>query len=462
LANSLAAQKRLIPYVGEDDAPNKPKPFLTMNAKLEKASQGYEAGKTYEGQDPLDIAGGYGVKTIGMPLSPAMEHGKFQICGNAEKCKASCLGTAAGKYANAHWWPQQNSKNKTHAFISEPGALAIQLHNEIMAQKALSALEGKQLAVRLNVLSDIHPKVWEPLIKAHPDVDFYDYTKMNYDPVAPNHHLTYSSTGVSQPEGINGIKEGVKNPRNNWRQVRGRLDTGSNVAMVFSHKEHLPEEVYDHETGNTYKVIDGTTHDYRPLDKQPEGSKGVIIGLKNLASTKGMTEDNAHQQSNGFIVHYDPQLKKQIGKSGKEINKLERGPSPGLNKEGKPIPGPTIPQNRRVEIAHQGKDAYATGGLVGHHGAMAPEAAAQQFHNFHMFDTSDDAPVDHDEKLYEYGGVVEGDRKVHVLPANNRPVPDHDPERNIRYALLLSQMIKSGATLPAAVDLARQLKPGRR
>jgi len=38
----------------------------------------------------------------------------------------------------------------------------------------------------------------------------------------------------------------------------------------------------------------------------------------------------------------------------------------------------------------------------------------------------------------------------------------HDPERNIRYALLLSQMMKSGATLPAAVDLARQLKPGRR
>jgi len=38
----------------------------------------------------------------------------------------------------------------------------------------------------------------------------------------------------------------------------------------------------------------------------------------------------------------------------------------------------------------------------------------------------------------------------------------HDPERNIRHALLLSQMMKSGATLPAAVDLARQLKPGRR
>ena len=38
----------------------------------------------------------------------------------------------------------------------------------------------------------------------------------------------------------------------------------------------------------------------------------------------------------------------------------------------------------------------------------------------------------------------------------------HDPERDIRHTLLLSQMMKSGATLPAAVDLARQLKPGRR
>jgi hypothetical protein len=284
VANSKAAANKLAPYVGRDKK-GAVKPFLTMNAKLEKASAGYEAGPRYDAQAPLELEGGVGVETIGMPLSPSYEHNKFKVCPNSAVCKDECLGVTSGNYAQADWWPRQNSKNRTQAFMSEPGALAVQLHNEIQNAKSAAAMRGNRLAVRLNVLSDIDPRVHETLIKANPDVDFYDYTKMNYDPIAPNHHYTYSSTGLSQPSGVNGLTDGVENKHQNWKQMRNRLDTGSNVAMVFSHKEHLPREVYDRETDKTYRVVDGTTHDYRPLDKQAEGSNGVIIGLQNLNKT---------------------------------------------------------------------------------------------------------------------------------------------------------------------------------
>jgi len=373
-----------------------------MNAKLEKASAGYEAGKGYEGVDPLKLEGGIGVKTIGLPLSPAYQHNKYKVCANSASCRESCLGTTSGNYSNADWWPQQNSLNKTHAFLSEPGALTVQLHNEIKREKYAAEMQGNKLAVRMNVLSDTDPRVWEPLIKAHPDVDFYDYTKMNYDPIAPNHHYTYSSTGVSQPKENTGLDEDVHNPNQNWKQMRQRLDTGSNVAMVFTHNDHLPHEVHDQETGRRYRVIDGTTHDYRPLDKQPEGSDGVIVGLRNLDHRKG--RDVAAEKSKGFMVHYDPKIQMAPNKRTGEPTKMTMRDDNGA----------TIPTNRTVEIAPQSQKALphnlregrAHGGAV--EGEMPPEYAIQQFHNFDKFDEPNEGPSAHQQK-YAYGGPVEGD-----------------------------------------------------
>jgi len=401
VANSKAAIDKLAPYVGKDSAGDI-KPFLTMNAKLEKASAGYEGGKGYEGASPLQLEGGVGVKTIGLPLSPAYQHGKYKVCANAASCKENCLGQHSGNYSNPDWWPQQNSVNKTHAFLSEPGALAVQLHNEIKREKLAAEMQGNRLAVRMNVLSDTDPRVWESLIKAHPDVDFYDYTKMNYDPIASNHHYTYSSTGVSQPANVSGLSKDVHNPHQNWKQMRQRLDTGSNVAMVFTHNDHLPHEVHDQETGKKYRVIDGTTHDYRPLDKQPEGEEGVIVGLRNLDHRLG--RDVAAEKSNGFMVHYDPKIQmvpnKRTGEPTKTAMKDENGA--------------TIPTNRAVVIAPQGdrrvphnlREGRARGGQVG--SRMPPEYAIQQFHNFNKFDEPNKGPATKSEK-HVYSGPVEGD-----------------------------------------------------
>ena len=367
--NSRAVAERIKPFVGTDPGTGRPKPLLTSNAKLVKAKQGYEAGMGYEGQEPILMPDGRGVETVGLPLSPAAKAGKFKVCPNSKSCEDVCLGKTSGNYGASYAvnWPRINSARKTNAMLHDPEAFAVRLHDEITQAKMQAGMEGNKLAVRLNTLSDLDPKVHEALIKTHPDVDFYDYTKMAYKPIAPNHHYTYSSTGLTQPPGYNGIEEGegVHNPHQNWRKMRNHLDNGSNVAMVFSHPDHLPHEVHDEETGRRYRVVDGTTHDYRPLDAQPPGSPGVVVGLRNL-STKGK-RDRAHIDSQGFIVRHDPQLLPEINeRTGKPTGKPLRGPSPGKKANGTNYPGPTYPQNhvviipkqpdRRFEVTRSGKN----------------------------------------------------------------------------------------------------------
>lgn len=345
VANSKDAMAKVGNYAGFYKGTTKPFSLLGKNQKLEKTESGYDGAK------PVTLPDGRPIAAAGVSLSPAVQFGKFNTCPNHASCKESCLGkTSGGNFLyggghdlEAYKGPRLVGLNKTKALVNEPGAFATRLYDEVDARKRLAAKEGKHLGVRLNVISDLHPRITQALIKAHPDVTFYDYTKLNSNPVAPNHHLTYSSTGVSQFAGQNGLDHDVENPHSNWRTVRSRLDGGSNVAMAFTHGKHLPETVHDAETGKTYKVIDGDTHDYRPLDAQPEGADGVVIGLrnKNMATKSAAAYKNAAKNSKGFMVHYDPQLS-AAGKGQK--------------------PEPT---NKTVVIAPQPK---RTAGLVGHNG----------------------------------------------------------------------------------------------
>ena len=104
--------------------------------------------------------------------------------------------------------------------------------------------------------------------------------------------------------------------------MRKRLDTGSNVAMAFSHKTHLPETVHDEETGKTYKVVNGDSHDFRPLDIQPKGSPGVIVGLRNKKANS--KNESAHKASNGFFVRYDPRY--LVGNRGTRVKGADGNP----------------------------------------------------------------------------------------------------------------------------------------
>lgn len=338
-ASSRNARAVVESHIGIDEKTGQTRSLLGQNQKLMKA------GKTSKesGGNPVTLDDGSGVETTGLSLSPAHESGKFKLCPNSKSCKTSCLGKTSGGYfqfgggkdLNVYKGPRLNGLNRTHALIKNPGEFAVRLHDEIQAAKYTSELNGNKLGVRLNVLSDIHPKVFKSLMDAHPDVQFYDYTKNNSDPIAPNHHLTYSSTGVSQPAGLNGLREGVDNPHQNWHQMRNRLESGHNVAMVFSNNKTLPRAVHCQESGNSYHVISGDDHDYRPLDGKDSNGNGLIVGLKRKAAT--MSDASAAKDSSGFIVHYDPMYERE----GKVQKKDEYGNS--------------IPTNHVVHIAKQSK-----------------------------------------------------------------------------------------------------------
>jgi hypothetical protein len=305
------ANQRLAPILGTG-ADGKVKRLLTTNGKLLKTETGIEGGV------PIELPDGRNIESAGLAISPAFKAEKFSTCPNSASCAQECLGKTSGGYfaygggsdLEAMKGTRLRSFRMTQAMFREPEAFAIKLNEEIFSLKKIAEKNGNALAIRLNVLSDIDPKVHKSIIEANPDVLFYDYTKMKYRPVAPNHHYTYSSTGLSQKAGQNGLTVDVDNPHANWTQMRQWLDDGQNVAMAFSSKKGLPESVLDEATGKTYQVIDGDAYDFRPMDAQPKGSNGVIVGLKNKAMTR--KESMAAQDSNGFFVQYDPKLGTQV------------------------------------------------------------------------------------------------------------------------------------------------------
>jgi hypothetical protein len=308
---ALLANQRLAPILGVG-VDGKTKRLLTTNGKLLKTETGIEGGV------PIELPDGRNIESAGLAISPAFKVGKFSTCPNSASCAQECLGKTSGGYfaygggadLDAMKGTRLRSFRMTQAMFREPEAFAIKLNEEIFSLKKAAEKNGNALAIRLNVLSDIDPKVHKSIIDANPDVLFYDYTKMKYRPVAPNHHYTYSSTGLSQKAGLNGLTVDVDNPNSNWSQMRQWLDDGQNVAMAFSSKKGLPESVIDEVTGKVYRVIDGDAYDFRPMDAQPQGSSGVIVGLKNKAMTR--KESMAAQDSNGFFVQYDPKLGTQV------------------------------------------------------------------------------------------------------------------------------------------------------
>ena len=322
--NSLKAIRALEPYLGKRKD-GSPIAIIGKNSKLEKSMKGYKGG------EPITLPDGRGIETTGISMFPAYKEENFSLCPNSASCEKQCLGKYSGNFyalgggqdPDAIKGPRRRAYNRTIAFLREPEAFAIRAFDDIDIAKRQAAQYGNHLGVRMNVLSDIHPEVYRPIMENHPDVSFYDYTKMAYRRILPNHHLTYSSTGLTQDD--------VQNPWTNWGRMRRVLDRGDNVAMVFTNKQRvLPSYVHDTETGKRYKVIDGRTHDFRPLDSlsAEPGTAGMIVGLSNLKAFG--SREKAHRDSKGFFVKYDPQ------KDGDSVKVIPQGKGmTGMNNDGK-------------------------------------------------------------------------------------------------------------------------------
>ena len=206
-------------------------------------------------------------------LAPADLSGKNTCPKATAGCKAACLNTAGrggifkkGETTNVI---QQARIRKTKAFFENRQEFLNELVYEIVKTKRLAEKKGLIPVFRLNGTSDISWEKYElvdgmNIFQLFPDVQFYDYTKVNNRKVShiKNYHLTFSKAD------------------GNDMDVRIAMSNGMNVAVVFN---KLPETYLGR------KVINGDETDLRFLDE-----RGVIVGLK----AKG----KAKKDTSGFVV----------------------------------------------------------------------------------------------------------------------------------------------------------------
>jgi hypothetical protein len=215
--------------------------------------------------------------TIGLSLAPSTMAGLgVDLCPHASPtCRAICLvGTGQARAMKS---VNRARVAKSRLWITQPDIFRAQMVREIDAARASAHRNGKRLAVRLNVFSDV---VWErkfpELFMTFPDVQFYDYTKIPGRKTPMNYHLTFSRS------------------ENNHDRAVSHLQAGGNVAVVFE----------DHTFPTTWHgapVVDGTLHDLRFLD--PEG---VVVALAEkdteMHGPKYMGKRNTRIDTRGFVL----------------------------------------------------------------------------------------------------------------------------------------------------------------
>lgn len=266
-----------------------------MNYRIPTTLLSTKNSKTIKG-------GKFGYTTYIMYLAPHTQNSKGKnLCAKASKgCAEACLfKSGAARFDRV----QEGKTNKTEYFLENRKAFLNQLYNEIVTivrkhdeiegDKKLSfngsILRHKKFAIRLNGTSDIpfeslKVKDNKSIFELFPDVQFYDYTKLdqrfNNKILPKNLQLTFSRS------------------EDNHNDVVDILNRGYNVAVVFGVKDEadLPK------TYLGYPVINGDESDLRFLDDQ-----NVVVGLKyKLMTGKGTKGKNKKMiDDNDFIVNVE-------------------------------------------------------------------------------------------------------------------------------------------------------------
>ena len=194
----------------------------------------------------------FGYKTAILHLAP-YDLSLKNVCPKASpECAAACLNTSGrGQMVSV----QKARIKKTNLFWTNKNAFLQQLSLEIEQLKKRARNQGYKFAVRLNGTSDL---AWHKfkvdgggtLHELHPDVQFYEYTKVpSYlDHNVKNLDVTFSDSGRNDSD------------------IDAAIKSGHNVAVVF--QDRLPKLWLGK------RVIDGDRHDLRFRDP-----RGVIVGL---------------------------------------------------------------------------------------------------------------------------------------------------------------------------------------
>lgn len=330
--NPISRIQQAFDHIGNGNNPHtgEPLPAHGTKAYKEVIKAAHERLKEKHGVNPKGLLAGNGklqgssgehirdsqgrmIFSQGLSLSPAVKVQGINTCPKAStKCKEHCLAHTSGAMARTQQVADAKLR-KTHALFDSPEDTALALHHHITNEKKLAAKsKGKDdhygYSVRMNTTSDIPQKAYHGLRKAHPDVQFYDYTKEHKQVLHnlehkneeghKNLHLTFSSTGVNHAE-------------SNWKDARKVLDKGGNVAMVSQsinakkgkeQKDHhkLPKQVHDKETGKHYPTLDG---DGRSDDLEGHGDARFLDKPGHIAMLhlKGVKPKDAGE----FAVAHD-------------------------------------------------------------------------------------------------------------------------------------------------------------
>jgi len=198
--------------------------------------------------------------------------------------KSNCSYVCVGSNGNAQIYPDimKARIRKTKRFFEDRENFMTELVVEIA--KAIIKSNGKNITptFRLNSYSDIR---WENIKVKHfgnntvfelfPDIQFYDYTKIENRHLLPNNYaLTYSHWGK-------------------WETTEKAIDQGQNVAMVFNVKkaDRLPKMF----KGRV--VVDGDKTDLRT--PQNDGLK-AIVGLRAKMSMANINKEL--DKTTSFVV----------------------------------------------------------------------------------------------------------------------------------------------------------------
>lgn len=220
--------------------------------------------------------------TAVLHLSPENTAGLGTVCPYATPgCCAMCLNTAGrgGIFAKGATTNviQEARKRRTALYKLDRTTFDVRLADDIARAQRKAERMGVRLAVRVNGTSDQRGLALT-MAGLFPNVQFYDYTKLpvkNWRMPLPNYHLTFSRS------------------ERNAADVTDALESGMNVAVVFSTKRGRPLPHFAYAGGRRYVVIDGDEHDLRFLD--PHGTRGVVVGLR----AKG----RARKDTSGFVVN---------------------------------------------------------------------------------------------------------------------------------------------------------------
>ena len=192
----------------------------------------------------------------GLSLMPADASGVDACLWRSPECTAVCVLVTAGKSSLPS---VRKARTVKTLFLREnPGAFVLVLADEVRR----AATKHGEVAVRLNVASDLRWERIAPDLFNLPHVTFYDYTKApagQRDQLGGKYHLTFSVSEKRASEG-----EALR-----W------LEDGGNAAVVFSTKKGQPLP----ETWNGYPVLDGDITDARHEDLPSS-----VVGLRAKGS----------------------------------------------------------------------------------------------------------------------------------------------------------------------------------